>query len=86
MIIPPWARRYTIDRIIGAVVELPDRTSPEDWPDAMLVTADELRAIVAAEIDAMLVSSKDEAPPPPVKCRFCKDDGTACARCGAEGK
>lgn len=52
---PQWAVRYAIDRIIGAVAELPDRTSPDDWPDAMLVTADELRAIVTAEIEAMLV-------------------------------
>ena len=28
------------------VAELPDRTSPHDWPDAMLVTADELTEIV----------------------------------------
>lgn len=50
-----WAVRYAVDRIVGAVAELPDRTSPDDWPDAMLVTADELRAIVTAEIEAMLV-------------------------------
>lgn len=40
----------TIDAIIRDVAELPDRTSPEDWPDAMLVTADELRAILLARI------------------------------------
>lgn len=34
-----------IDRIIQQVAELPDRTSPDDWPEAMLVTADELRSI-----------------------------------------
>lgn len=53
--IPRWNVRYAIDRIVGAVAELPDRTSPDDWPDVMLVTADELRAIVSAEIDALLV-------------------------------
>lgn len=35
-----------IARIVLAVSELPDRTSPEDQPDMMLVTADELEAIV----------------------------------------
>ena len=38
-----------IDRIIRAVAELPDRTSPDNWPEAMLVTADELRGIIAEE-------------------------------------
>ena len=32
--------------IVREVAELPDRTSPEDWPEAMLVTADELTAII----------------------------------------
>lgn len=35
-----------IDNVIRDVAELPDRTSPEDWPEAMLVTADELRMIL----------------------------------------
>jgi len=34
-------------RIAQEVAELPDRTSPDDWPEAMLVTTDELIAIVA---------------------------------------
>lgn len=55
-----WAIRYAVDRIVGAVAELPDRTSPDDWPDAMLVTACELRAIVRAEIDALLVPAVDK--------------------------
>ncbi|WPZ36740.1 hypothetical protein T8K17_11400 [Thalassobaculum sp. OXR-137] len=33
-------------RVVQDVAELPDRTSPDDWPDAMLVTAKELRRIV----------------------------------------
>lgn len=33
-------------RVVQDVAELPDRTSPDDWPEAMLVTADELTAIV----------------------------------------
>jgi hypothetical protein len=36
------------DTIVREVAELPDRTSPADWPEAMLVTADELRSIVRA--------------------------------------
>lgn len=38
-----------IDNVIREVAELPDRTSPEDWPEAMLVTPDELRAILERE-------------------------------------
>lgn len=36
--------------IVLRVAELPDRTSPEDWPEAMLVTADELTEIVESEL------------------------------------
>lgn len=39
-----------LDRLAGKVIqevsELPDRTSPEDQPEMMLVSADELRGIV----------------------------------------
>jgi hypothetical protein len=35
-----------IARVVQRVAELPDRTSPVDWPDAMLVTAAELSAIL----------------------------------------
>jgi len=35
-----------IDRVVQDVAELSDRDSPEDWPEAMLVTADELRSII----------------------------------------
>lgn len=41
---PAW-----IGRVIQAVQEIPDRTSPEDFPEAMLVTADELAQILAVE-------------------------------------
>lgn len=37
-------------RVLRRVAELPDRTSPEDWPDAMLVTYDELRQILIEEL------------------------------------
>jgi len=39
-----------VREIILNVAELPDRTSPDDWPEAMLVTADELETIVLAAL------------------------------------
>lgn len=36
-----------INAVIRDVAELPDRNSPEDAPEMMLVTEDELRAILA---------------------------------------
>lgn len=41
---------HPIHDIIRDVAELPDRTSPEDQPDMMLVTADELEAILDARL------------------------------------
>jgi hypothetical protein len=41
-----FVKKEAIGNVIGAIAELPDRTSPEDWPEAMLVTADELRDIL----------------------------------------
>jgi hypothetical protein len=43
-------RENIVVAILRDVAELPDRTSPADWPDAMLVTTDELRAILLARI------------------------------------
>ena len=40
------------DEIVQAVSELPDRSSPDDWPEAMIVTSDELRDIVIRSYDA----------------------------------
>lgn len=45
-------RNSLADAIILDVAELPDRTSPEDEPDMMLVTAEELRAIIARNLPA----------------------------------
>lgn len=39
-------------QICRDVAELPDRNSPEDWPEAMLVTHDELQAIVTEALSA----------------------------------
>lgn len=41
-----------IEEICRAVAELPDRNSPEDWPEAMLVTHDELAEIVSGALSA----------------------------------
>ena len=48
-----WRDKF-IHKICVAVAELPDRTSPEDEPDMMLVTRDELATIIRAAL-----------PPPP---------------------
>jgi len=40
---PDW-----ISAVVLSVAELPDRDSPEEWPEAMLVTGDELRNIITA--------------------------------------
>lgn len=37
-------------QVVQDVAELPDRTSPDDWPEAMLVTSEELRSIVSAAL------------------------------------
>lgn len=39
-------REMFIRNVLRDVAELPDRTSPEDQPDMMLVTGAELRAIL----------------------------------------
>ena len=36
--------------IVKEVAELPDRSSPEDWPEAMLVTSHELEDIVLSAL------------------------------------
>lgn len=39
--------------VIRDIAELPDRTSPPDAPDMMLVTAEELRAILTNRFMAL---------------------------------
>lgn len=46
-----------------AVAELPDRSSPADWPEAMLVTHDELRAIVLDQLASPLRADAPVAEP-----------------------
>ena len=49
-----WAEnaREIADLIVRDVAELPDRTSPVDWPEAMLVTAEELHAVICQALAA----------------------------------
>lgn len=55
-------RRLT-ERVLRRVAELPDRTSPDDWPEAMLVTHDELERILREELAAPSDTSKRPAWP-----------------------
>lgn len=43
---PDAATLQVLHDIVRDVAELPDRTSPEDWPEAMLVTGEELIEIM----------------------------------------
>lgn len=46
----PTADTGLLDLIVRDVAELPDRSSPEDWPEAMLVTGDELKDILRSRL------------------------------------
>lgn len=52
--------RLAIDKILQDVAELPDRTSPDDQPDMMLVTTDELDLIVGQHLDGALTVVRAE--------------------------
>lgn len=45
-----------VGSVINAVSELPDRTSPDDEPDMMLVTAEELKTILCTRLSEALAS------------------------------
>jgi len=51
------------DRVVRMVSEMDDRTSPEDWPEAMLVTGEELHAFIlqAFEQDAEATQETEES-------------------------
>ena len=38
------------DKIVREVAELPDRTSPADCPEMMMVTAEELKGIIKSAL------------------------------------
>ena len=50
-------------KLVQDVCELPDRTSPDDWPEAMLVTGEELHAMVKETIRAAIAALNHENPP-----------------------
>lgn len=51
---PAQAAKRLADAIIREVCELPNRTSPEDQPDALTVTWQELHAIIIGELEPAL--------------------------------
>jgi len=44
--------KYIASRVCQTVADMDDRTSPADWPEAMLVTGKELQSIVEAAVEA----------------------------------
>ncbi|MBU0601091.1 MAG: hypothetical protein KKD25_01660 [Gammaproteobacteria bacterium] len=77
------AERSNIDaRICQRVAELTDRSSPEDWPEAMLVTADELIEIINSELEVATTVPAEVSMP--LQCNWYQEDegsdvwGTSC--------
>ncbi len=58
-----------VNSVLRDVAELPDRTSPDDEPDMMLVTADELKAILCNRLSETLNSAATLVYP---ECEYCK--------------
>lgn len=83
-----------ITDVLRAVAELPDRNSPADQPEMMLVSADELRDILSENASAR-ASLPTSGVPRHVECRECADCGhaginddgpnAACNTCGWSG-
>lgn len=70
------AQRLSLaDCVVQRVAELPDRTSPDDWPEAMLVTGDELRNIIDEEsqmrASPVPLPPTEPSPEPPWVCDGC---------------
>ena len=53
--------REIIAKAEQEICELPDRTSPEDWPELMLVTGEELRLILEDDIAAAFAEAEARA-------------------------
>lgn len=47
-----------IELIIRDVAELPDRTSPEHWPEALILTSDELEEILSKHLTESFTAIK----------------------------
>ncbi|MFD1839101.1 hypothetical protein [Paracidovorax cattleyae] len=60
-------------RICREVAELPDRNSPPDWPQAMLVTSDELHQIVRETLIAVAPRPQADAGAVPVPRKLLED-------------
>lgn len=46
-----------IDRVIREIAEMDDRSSPPDWPEAMLITPTEIREIISRHFAASMSSA-----------------------------
>lgn len=46
-----------VNSVLNDVAELPDRTSPDDEPDMMLITAEELKTILCTRLAEALARS-----------------------------
>jgi hypothetical protein len=77
---PNLNRAELIERIVLSVAEIPDRDSPEDQPEMMLVKASELRGIIASafevEDEAAPQATQPEAAPKPNA--DCSGDPSCC--------
>ena len=53
-------RAEWISRVVSEIANMNDRNSPEDWPEAMLVTADELTEIIGRHFsESMACAARD---------------------------
>ena len=57
----PSGNSALVAKIVRDVAELPDRNSPEDWPEAMLVTGDELSDIVNRALAGQAQATQPQA-------------------------
>lgn len=53
--------RELADKLVLDVCELPDRTSPEDWPEALLVTSEELHAMAMTAFETVARGARNTA-------------------------
>lgn len=73
-----------VHAICNAVAELPDRNSPPDWPEAMLVTHDELAEIVRTAIEE--AGAKNESQPESLSVKAVQEPLVRyCPGCGSIG-
>ncbi len=79
----PVTREAVIDDICQAVAELPNRTSPDDEPDMMLITAKELATILRDHLRlAPVPPSGPEPAEPPQAAEPTERERRQCEHCG----